>query len=322
MNRAAAPQDGLKGRAGWRVAQWGVLCLLWLAVVLGQASAQTENLLDRISNNRMRDFEGQLTANINNALGRYVSLKQYVLSVRVIWNRDLIPAVRTPGLAPLKQKLPGFPIFVSAPGAPVGDDSTPPFVRLVVKVLIDETLPEYYERFIRKIVPIVARFDSTRGDQVVVLKETFPVRGKDEELPPTLPEQELMKQLGIPVGPGATPKAPGAAPRPGIGLMEKARIAYDEGRYNDSLGIVQSAFQRATSNQERAMYLGMEGSIFYTMNNQDASIASWRRAVTFDPANMEVQRVLRFFETRPAQIPEAAVPQAPAEAPAPQGGAQ
>jgi tetratricopeptide (TPR) repeat protein len=260
----------------------------------------------------MRKFEGQLTDDINGALGRYVSAKQYVLSVKVIWNRDVIPAVQAPGLAPKRQKLPGFPIFVNAPGAPAGDDSTPPYVRMVVKVLIDETLPEYYERFIRKIVPIVARFDTARGDQVVVLKETFPVREKDE-LPPTIPEKQLMAELGLParpqppgrapaMAPGMgmpTPGMPGRRPAPqipkGVGAIEAARLAYDEERYQDALQIVQSAFQRARSNLERSLYLGMEGSVFYTMDNSEGANASWQRAVTFDPTNMEVQRALNFF---------------------------
>jgi hypothetical protein len=285
-------------------ARRSLVCLAALAVVMGsavQAFGQTESLIDRITNERMRNFEERLTRSISGALNRYVSRSQYVLSVKVIWNRDVIPAVRAPGLAPDRQKLPGFPIFVTAPGAQTGDDSTPPFVRMVVKVLVDETLPEYYERFIRKIVPIVARFDSARGDQVLVLKETFPV--KEREAPPlTLPEKELMETLGTPLPPGQLP--PQAIPgRPGVGEprpdpIEAAQIAYEEGRYTDALRIVQSAFQQATTNQQRSLLLGMEGSLLYTMKNQPAAQASWKRSLVFDPTNLEVQRVMQFLETR------------------------
>jgi tetratricopeptide (TPR) repeat protein len=267
-------------------------------------AAQTENLLDRISNERMRTFEERLTGNINAALNRYVSHSQYVLSVKVIWNRDLIPVARTPGLAPNKQKLPGFPIFVNAPGAAVGDDSTPPFVRMVVKVLIDETLPEYYERFIRKIVPVVARFDSARGDQVIVLKETFPVKQKEEEQPPTLAEKDLMDQLraqgaeGAPVRP---PPPAAAAAAGGAKPAEAARLAYEEARFKDALGIIQAAFQQATSNQQRSLFLGMEGSVLYTLKNREGAMASWRRSLTFDPTNLDVQRVVQFFEAKATQ---------------------
>lgn len=270
-------------------------CLLALGFGLNPAAAQTENLLDRISNQRMRNFEERLTGNINSALNRYVSHSQYVLSVKVIWNRNIIPAAQIPGISPTKQKLPGFPIFVNAPGASTGDESTPPFVRMMVKVLIDETLPEYYERFIRKIVPVVARFDAARGDQVIVLKETFPVKKKEDDAPPpTLPEKELMRQLG------QTPLAPPpkSEPRPEADPMQAARIAYEEGRYQDALGIVQSGFQSAKTDQQRSLYLGMEGSVLYTMKNQQGAIASWKRSLRFDPANLDVQRVMRFFDKR------------------------
>ena len=245
----------------------------------------------------MRTFEERLTTSINSALNRYVSHSQYVLSVKVIWNRDLIPVARTPGLAPNKQKLPGFPIFVNAPGAAVGDESAPPFVRMVVKVLIDETLPEYYERFIRKIVPVVARFDSARGDQVIVLKETFPVKQKEEEPPLTLPEKDLMEQLRAEGAPVRPPPPPAPA---GVNPAQAARIAYEEARYSDALAIVQSAFQQATSNRQRSLFLGMEGSVLYTLKNREGAMASWRRSLTFDPTNLDVQRVVQFFEAKEA----------------------
>lgn len=292
------PRGDALGKALYVISCVALCCMLALGFGLRPAAAQTENLLDRISNQRMRNFEERLTNNINGALNRYVSHSQYVLSVKVIWNRDLIPAAQTPGISPTKQKLPGFPIFVSAPGASTGDESTPPFVRMMVKVLIDETLPEYYERFIRKIVPVVARFDAARGDQVVVLKETFPVKKKEDDAPPpTIPEKELMRMLG------RTPRAapPGPELQPGVGPMEAARIAYEEGRYQDALGIVQLGFQSAKTDQQRSLYLGMEGSVLYTMKNQEGAFASWKRSLRFDPANLDVQRVMRFFEDRENQ---------------------
>ncbi len=82
------------------------------------------------------------------------------------------------------------------------------------------------------------------------------------------------------------------------GPIEAAQIAYEEGRYTDALRIVQSAFQTATTNPERAAYLGMEGSLMYTMENEPAARASWRRALVFDPTNLNIQRVLYFLETR------------------------
>jgi hypothetical protein len=42
----------------------------------------------------------------------------------------------------------------------------------------------------------------------------------------------------------------------------------------------------------------MEGSLLYTMKNQPAAQASWKRSLVFDPTNLEVQRVMQFLETR------------------------
>ena len=278
--------------------KWLPLTAALLAWFPALALSQPENLLDRISSKRMAAFEEQLTANISAAIARYVSPSQFVLSVKVIFNRNIIPAVQAPGLGPTRQKLPGFPIFVSPPGRSAEEETAPPFVRLVVKVLLDETLPEYYERFLRKIVPIVARFDPPRGDQVIILKETFPVKPQ-EAPPPTLPEKELLQQLGetLPqLPPQVPPPPPAAVPRPNV--LQEAQIAYEEGRLTDALRIVQTAFSQATTNQARAMYLGMEGSVSYTMGNPTAALASWRRALVFDPTNLEIQRVTHFLEQR------------------------
>lgn len=267
--------------------------LLWPAAV----PAQQENLLERISNERMITFERKLEEDLNRELRRFLAAGQYVLSVRVIWDRSVIPPTEAPGLAPDKQKLPGFPIFVRSPGAPT-DDKIPPFTRLVVKILLDETLPDYYERFLRKIVPIVARFVGERGDQLIVLKETFPDL-KREQIPPPLSEQDLMGQL-----PEPAPSSVGAPPvDERLSATQEARIAYGEGRYDDALRVVRQGFQNARNNDERGLFMAMEGSIQYTMNNRDQARAAWQRALTYNPADPEVRRVLDFMQSRESGSP-------------------
>ena len=298
------------------------------AVLPHPAAAQSENLINRISNERTNKFEEKLTADLSTAISRYISKRQYVLAVKVIWNPEVVPLIENPQLTPEQQKLPGFPIFVRSPDSPALEDGTPPFVRLEVKVLIDETLPEYYERFVRKIVPIVARMDFNRGDQVVVLKETFPVLPKGEEQPPTLSEKELMQQLGETPPPGqmppqlAVPQQPIAmmpqqpmgpsgafTPQAATSPAEAAQEAYDEGRMQDALRIVQGGFQRATTNRERGFYMAMEGSIYFTQGNLDAARAAWLRSVTFDPSNVEVHQVLNYLQqVRPATPPPSTPP--------------
>lgn len=305
----------MKRRSLMGTIQKTALLLLGLAALsalpAGKGYAQNENLMDRISNERMARFEENLTNAISGGLSRYISRAQYVLTVKVIWNPDIIPAVQAPGLSSTRQKLPGFPIFVASPGAEGAEESAPPFARMVVKVLLDETLPEYYERFVRKVVPIVARFEAARGDQVVVLKETFPVKSKEDgnlQMPPTLPEKELMKKLD----PFSQQRMPPQRPVPlrGSGGQQRGRqklvprpdpiqaaqAAFDSGQFKEALGIVQQAFQQATTNQSRGLYLGMEGSIYFALKNKDSALVSWKRALTFDPTNLEVQRVVQFLE--------------------------
>jgi len=294
-------QGGLPRAAGLAFCAGAALASLLLLATQAPGQRASEELLNRVSNPKLQAYEEQLTGRINAELARYVGKNQYVLSVKVIWNAEIVPVVQNPALSQDKQKLPGFPIFVRAPDSPQVEDSTPPFSRLTVRVLLDETLPEYYERFVRKLIPIVARFDSQRGDQVVVVKETFPFLNKDQ-LPPTLPEKELMDKLGQPGAAAAAAGPPGPG-QPAVSPREAAQIAFDEGRYPDALRAAQDGFQKATGSQERGQYLAMEGSILFTMNNRDAARASWRRALTFDPSNVEVNRMLNLLDAQGAGTP-------------------
>ncbi len=295
-------------RAAWLAFGAGAAlgCLLLAAARAFGQQASTE-LLNRVSDPKLQAFEEKLTARINTELARYISKNQYVLSVKVLWNPDIVPVVQNPALSQDKQKLPGFPIFVRAPDTPQVDESTPSFTRLTVRVLLDETLPEYYERFVRKLVPIVARFDSQRGDQVIVVKETFPFLNKEQQ-PPTLPEKELMDKVGGPApGERATP-TPG---QPAISQREAAQIAFDEGRLPDALRAAEDGFQRATSSLDRAQYLAIEGSVLYAMNNRDAARSAWQRALTFDPTNTEVNRMLNVLDAQRADAQRPQQPEAP-----------
>lgn len=288
-----------------------LLALLAVALLRPQpAAAQREDLLERIGNERMRNYEERLTTAIDDALARYLPEHQYVLAVKVMWNPNIVPVADRPEFSSQRQKLPGLPLFVQPPGQQRTEGGTPPITRLEVKVLLDETLPEYYERFVRKLVPVVARFDFERGDTVVVLKETFP-EGPQQARPSTVPEQELMRQLerqvpqeqrapqppdGIPQVPQAPQVQPGGPGEAAPEATAAARVAYEEGRYQDALRIAQQGFQRATTNRERAFFLGMEGSVHYTMGNQQAARQAWERALVFDPSNMEIHRVLNFLD--------------------------
>lgn len=198
MRRIPPPRVWLACGAG------AVLAALCLAAAGAIGLGASEDLVNRAANPKIEAYEQQLTRRLDAELSRYLGRNQFVLSVKVIWNPAVMPAVQNPASSPEKQKLPGFPIFVLAPDGSQAEDSTPPITRLTVRVLLDNTLPDYYERFVRQMVPIVAGFDSRRGDEVIVVKEAFP-KGSKEQQPPTLPEKDLMEKArpAVPALPGA-----------------------------------------------------------------------------------------------------------------------
>ena len=191
MRRIPTPGAWLAGAAG------AALAAVCLAAAGAPALGPSQDLMNRASNPKFEAYEEQLTRRIDAELSRYLGRNQYVLSVKAIFNPALVPAVQNPAQAPDTQKLPGFPVYVLAPEARQADSSTPPVTRLTVQVLLDDSLPDYYERFVRQVVPIVAGFDSRRGDEVIVVKEAFP-KAKEEKQPPMLPEKELMEKAQPP----------------------------------------------------------------------------------------------------------------------------
>jgi len=189
-----AESRALPARSAWFAFGTAALVCLLLAAALAAGQQSSEELLNRVSDPKLQAYEELLAWRIKAELARYIGKNQFVLSVKVLWNPEMMPVAQNPALAQGKQKLPGFPISVGPPNAPPEEEFNPPFTSLTVRVLLDDTLPEYYERFVRKVVPIVARFDSRRGDQVIVVKETFPPL-KTEARPATLAEKELMDKV-------------------------------------------------------------------------------------------------------------------------------
>ncbi|MEE8433251.1 MAG: tetratricopeptide repeat protein [bacterium] len=144
-------------------------------------------------NQRIASFERKMTRDIDAALSKYLSPAQYVLAVNVVWDpgRPTVAGEKT--ITQEQHKLPGFPIFINSQQCRIATGSTSATVRMEVEALIDESLPNYYERFFRKIIPIIARMDFERGDKLTVQKENFPVLAKFRQMP-VLPEEDLMKK--------------------------------------------------------------------------------------------------------------------------------
>ena len=313
----------------------------WWGLVPAPAQAQSTRLLNRVLNQRIASFERKMTRDIDAALSKYLSPAQYVLAVNVVWDpgRPTVAGEKT--VTQEQHKLPGFPIFINAQQCRIATGSTSATVRMEVETLIDESLPNYYERFFRKIIPIIARMDFERGDKLIVQKENFPVLAKFRQMP-VLPEEDLMKKAekgsipekkaGLPgdetlklPGIGETPEDPAsrrentgrflpppltrrpvrpaapAPPPPVLTIEESAQVAFDEGRLKDAERLLKSAFDRAPNNRVRSKYMGMLGSVYFSENDPEKAREAWERASALDPANSEVRTILNFLENPPIE---------------------
>ena len=295
------------------------------------AQAQSTRLLNRVLNQRIASFERKMTRDIDAALSKYLSPAQYVLAVNVVWDpgRPTVAGEKT--ITQEQHKLPGFPIFIHSQQCLIATGSTSATVRMEIEALIDESLPNYYERFFRKIIPIIARMDFERGDKLTVQKENFPVLAKFRQMP-VLPEEDLLKKArkasesekkkdlsgdetskrpGKPILPGVRPPPEDPAarrestgrpqPPPVLTIEESAQVAFDEGRLKDAARLLKNAFDKAPNNRVRSRYMGMLGSVYYTENDLEKAREAWERAAALDPANSEVHTILNFLENPPKE---------------------
>lgn len=305
------------------------------------ARAQSTRLLNRVLNQRIASFERKMTRDIDAALSKYLSPAQYVLAVNVVWDPGQPTVVGEKTITQEQHKLPGFPIFIQSQQCVINTGSTSATVRMEIQALIDESLPSYYERFFRKIIPIIARMDFERGDRLEVQKENFPVLAK-YRLKPVLPEEDLMKKaekasksekkkgrngdesskrLDPPRLPGIKPRFEDPARRPEttgaprtgrpvqpfrprppvLTTEESAQLAFDDGRLKDARRILKNAFDKAPNNRQRSKFMGMMGSVYYTENDLEKAREAWERAAALDPANSEVHTILNFLENPPKE---------------------
>lgn len=318
-----------------------VLALVFLTMAVGfraPAKAQTVDLLNRVLNQRINAFEQKLAQELDQALSRYVARGQYVLAVNVVWDPGSVTPVGESQVSQEQHKLPGFPIFIHSQQCLITGPVTAATVRLKIQALLDESLPDYYERFFRKVIPIIARMDFNRGDRLTVQKENFPVLAKFQQMQ-VLPEEELAKKaeeavregrqkepgpLDVPptrplapmmqgqpgarqgLQPGLVPLQPpppavrAEPPPPPLTPDEAAQVAFDEGRLDDAERVVVQAYNQATNDRQRSKYLAMQGSIHYSRNDLERAREAWERAAEMDPANTEVHTILNFLEQTPA----------------------
>ncbi len=147
------------------------------AAVFGQEDSQVENLAFKVLQKQAAEYELALSELLSNNLAKYISETRFHLSVRIYWNPHNMEMLQSQNkeLRRKSTKLPGFNVFIKE--EEMGLDyylGAGSVMKLKVDVLIDETLPERYTKFIYQMVPIQARFVAERGDTVTVTPIVFP----------------------------------------------------------------------------------------------------------------------------------------------------
>jgi len=146
---------------------------------------QIENLAFKILQKQAAEYERALSDLISKNIEKYIPDDRFHLSVRIFWNPNKLAQIKMKRDEIKKKsgKLPGFNVFVRNKEESLdyylGAGSV---MKLKVEVLIDETLPKHYTKFIHEIVPIQARFITERGDSVRVTAIPFP-KAKKRTLP-------------------------------------------------------------------------------------------------------------------------------------------
>ena len=297
----------------------GVLLTLLGAWLPAPLAAQGDNLLARVSDRRVAAFERQQTNRLQAAIEHYIPRDRFAVSVKVIWNPNVLPEQerQETQVGPRGQKLPGFPLYVNPPDRSATDDSqgsftqrAPAFVRMVVYILLDSALPTYYDRFLENLVPVLARFDPSRGDKVDLKREQFPYPLARPPLLSTSPGTAAdSSQLGSASGIGAPTQDVRT-----VWLL--AQVAFEDGRLGEALRITEEGFERAATHADRGRFLAMQGSIHFSLGNRQAARQAWQRAVSFDPNNLEAQRALEYLGPAVNAFPPLGAPPTGAPPPA------
>jgi len=126
-------------------------------------------------------FEQSLKIDIDQLLARYLSPERFNVSVIISWDKKLLQEVQLKNL-PLDSDTSKVDTNVENVE---GDDEISESVKrnhelkealksVKISVLLDNTLPETQEIFVKKLIPAQEFFDADRGDAVSVERSSFP----------------------------------------------------------------------------------------------------------------------------------------------------
>ena len=121
-------------------------------------------------------FEQSLKLNIDKLMARYLSPERFNVSVIIDWDKKLLQEVQLKNL-PLDSDAVNEEVEVDS----VISESTKrnhelkeALKTVQVSVLLDNTLPETQEQFVKKLIPAQEFFNADRGDIVSVERTSFP----------------------------------------------------------------------------------------------------------------------------------------------------
>jgi hypothetical protein len=130
-------------------------------------------------------FEQSLKLNIDKLMARYLSPERFNVSVIIDWDKKLLQEVQ----------LKNLPLDSDAVNEEVDGDSAisesakrnhelkEALKTVQVSVLLDNTLPETQEQFVKKLIPAQEFFTADRGDTVLVERTSFPKPFSDSIAP-------------------------------------------------------------------------------------------------------------------------------------------
>ena len=130
-------------------------------------------------------FEQSLKLNIDKLMARYLSPERFNVSVIIDWDKKLLQEVQ----------LKNLPLDSDAVNEEVEGDSAisesakrnhelkEALKTVQVSVLLDNTLPETQEQFVKKLIPAQEFFTADRGDTVLVERTSFPKPFSDSIAP-------------------------------------------------------------------------------------------------------------------------------------------
>lgn len=129
-------------------------------------------------------FEQSLKLNIDQLLARYLSPERFNVSVIIDWDKKLLQEVQLKNL-PLDSE-----VNEEVEGDSAISESTKrnhelkeALKTVQVSILLDNTLPETQEQFVKKLIPAQEFFNADRGDTVLVERTSFPKPFSDSIAP-------------------------------------------------------------------------------------------------------------------------------------------